>query len=70
MVLVAVGDHDAAQVGSAEAQLVERGGEGGFAARNPGVDERDAVVVPPEVGLSEDRPDQVQSGAERHDLHT
>jgi hypothetical protein len=57
-------------VGPAEAQLVEGGGEGGLAARDPGVDERDAVVVAPEVGLSENRSDQVQSGAERHDLPT
>ena len=55
---------------AAEAQLVERGGEGGLAAGDPGVDERDAVVVAPEVGLPERGPDQVQTGAERHDLHT
>jgi len=70
VVLVPVGDHDAAQVRAAQAQLVECGGEGGLAARDAGVDERDAVVVAPEVGLAERGPHQVQPGTERHDLHT
>ena len=70
MVLVPVGDHGAAQGGGAQAQLVERGGEGGFAAGDPGVDEGDAVVVAPEVGLAERGPYQMQPGAERQDLHT
>jgi len=69
VVLVPVGDHDAAQVGAAQAQLVERGGEGGL-ARDAGVDERDAVVVAPELGLAERGPYQMQPGAERQDLHT